>query len=204
MSRAAAKHLMELTSPFVLEHVVKKSRFIASASNVKSAADARAFIELVRQPDASHNCWASRISDSESRYSDDGEPSGTAGKPIHGAICFSDVKSVAVVVTRYFGGVKLGAGGLVRAYNTAAARCLREAPKVNKPPMVQLDVKVAWDKIGKVQAVAERLERVDSVYNDDGCTITVRVPEEDADEIETRLTNVCGGKVEIARSHGDG
>lgn len=190
---------MELTGPFVSEHVVKKSRFIASASPVSSVADARAFIEIVREADASHNCWAYRISESELRYSDGGEPSGTAGKPILGAICASGVERVAVAVTRYFGGVKLGAGGLVRAYNTAAARCLREAPKVLKLPMVQLDIKVGWQNIGRVQAIAERLERVDSVYNDDGCTITVRVLKEDAVAVETKITNACGGQVEIAR-----
>lgn len=200
MSCSVAKRLMELTGPFVWEHIVKRSRFIASASPVSSAADARVFIELVREADASHNCWGYRISSSESRYSDDGEPSGTAGKPIHGAIRASGVERVVVVVTRYFGGVKLGAGGLVRAYNTAAARCLREAPKVFKLPMVELDIKVGWENIGKVQAIAERLERIDSVYNDDGCTITVRVPEKDIVAAETRITNACGGNVTITRA----
>lgn len=203
MSRRPVKHLMEITSLHVVEYLVKKSRFIASASTVKSAADARAFIELVSQSDASHNCWAYKISDTESRYSDDGEPSGTAGKPIHGAISSSGVQNVAVVVTRYFGGVKLGAGGLVRAYNTAAAKCLRDAPKVHRPPMVQLHVTVGWGHIGKVQAIAERLERIDSIYNDDGCTVIIQVPEEDTDDVQKNITNACGGNVEFTRSAND-
>lgn len=191
---------MELTGLFVTETIVKKSRFITSARKAASAADAKAFIKLVQEADASHNCWAYRIDDDTFRYSDDGEPSGTAGKPIFTAICSSDVQCVVVVVTRYFGGTKLGAGGLIRAYNSAAAQCLREAPKVIREVTQDFDISVKWANIGAVQGIVERLERLETVFNEEGCTITVRIPGEDAETFQKRIIDVCSGAVKIRTS----
>src|SRR5215467_2005904 len=97
---------------------IKGSEFISRCARVANAAEAMAFIESVRRehPDATHNCWAYRISPNEYRFSDDGEPGGTAGQPIQQAVAAMNLEEVCVVVTRYYGGVKLGAGGLARAY----------------------------------------------------------------------------------------
>lgn len=115
--------------PLAGEDVVyetKKSRFIARVAHITNKEDARAFVELAKQnyPDARHHCWAYQIgspqSPSSAAMSDDGEPSGTAGKPILNVLQHKDIGDIMIVVTRYFGGIKLGAGGLVRAYSNAA------------------------------------------------------------------------------------
>ena len=105
---------------------IKHSRFITHAAAVETPEQALAFIARVSNRDATHNCWAYRIG-AEYRSSDDGEPSGTAGRPILAAIEGQGYDQVVAVVTRWYGGIKLGAGGLVRAYGGAAAECLRVA-----------------------------------------------------------------------------
>ncbi|HHZ07587.1 MAG TPA: YigZ family protein, partial [Rhizobiales bacterium] len=107
--------MFQLTRPATFEQAVKKSRFLATAIPVADEDEAKAAIAAHAHADASHNCWAWRIG-AAYRFSDDGEPGGTAGKPILAAIDGQSVDRVAVVVTRWFGGVLLGSGGLVRAY----------------------------------------------------------------------------------------
>jgi len=124
----AVSGLFTLAAPAGHEEIIRKSRFVARAQGVNSAADAMAFIAQVSDPAANHNCWAYRLGN-EYRFSDDGEPGGTAGRPILQAIEGQACDRVAVVVTRWFGGVKLGTGGLVRAYGGCAAQCLRMADK---------------------------------------------------------------------------
>ncbi|RVI36895.1 YigZ family protein, partial [Sinorhizobium meliloti] len=108
---------------------IKKSRFLAIAGPIEDELSAKTFIAARSDPAANHNCWAWRAGQSY-RFSDDGEPSGTAGKPILAAIDGQSLDRVAVVVTRWFGGVLLGSGGLVRAYGGTAALCLRAAEKI--------------------------------------------------------------------------
>ena len=110
------------------EEEIRKSRFLAVAAPVRSADEVAAFLAATRQLQASHNCWAWRIGQAY-RFHDDGEPGGTAGRPILQAIDGQDCDRVAVMVTRWFGGIKLGAGGLARAYGGVAAQCLRLADK---------------------------------------------------------------------------
>jgi len=118
--------LRTLTAACTVEELVKKSRFAAHAAAVASVEAAMAFIAAHSVATASHNCWAYRIGDAY-RFHDDGEPGGTAGRPILQAIDGLHMDRVVVLVTRWFGGVKLGAGGLVRAYGGVAAQCLRAA-----------------------------------------------------------------------------
>jgi putative IMPACT (imprinted ancient) family translation regulator len=119
------------TRCFVKELVVKKSRFIGCVGPAATERDAQAFISAVSEKDASHNCWAFRVGTDVSRTSDDGEPSGTAGRPILAALerAGSVGEQCVCVVVRYFGGTKLGAGGLTRAYGQAAAGALADAPR---------------------------------------------------------------------------
>ncbi|XP_073226840.1 uncharacterized protein [Cicer arietinum] len=109
------------------EKDIKKSKFIAIAGSVSDDKSAMSFLSQVRDPKATHNCWAYKVGD-QYRSNDDGEPSGTAGKPIYSAISSSGIDRVMVVVIRYFGGIKLGTGGLVRAYGGVASECLKNAP----------------------------------------------------------------------------
>ncbi|MFT4924030.1 MAG: putative YigZ family protein [Phenylobacterium sp.] len=118
-----------------IELVIKKSRFIAWAQRVASREQAMAFLQTAKDqyPDARHHCWAYQIgsptSPTTAAMSDDGEPSGTAGKPIYNVLTHKDVGDVMVIVIRYFGGIKLGAGGLVRAYSGAAEKVMSELPR---------------------------------------------------------------------------
>ncbi|KAL6955867.1 hypothetical protein U1Q18_048274 [Sarracenia purpurea var. burkii] len=109
------------------EREIKKSKFIAIAGSISDERSAQSFLSEVRDPRATHNCWAYKVGD-HYRSNDDGEPSGTAGKPIYSAIVSSGIDRVMVVVIRYFGGIKLGTGGLVRAYGGVTAECLKNAP----------------------------------------------------------------------------
>src|SRR5210317_2254673 len=118
--------MQTLASTASIETEIKRSRFIAHAARVDSLADTLEFYESVADPSATHNCWAWRL-DHQYRFNDDGEPASTAGKPILSAIEGKGLDHTMVVVTRYFGGIKLGVGGLVRAYSGSAARCIDQA-----------------------------------------------------------------------------
>src|SRR5687767_10914158 len=116
--------MFQLVQPAIAEQIIKKSRFLATAIPVASDEEAKAAIAAHADADANHNCWAWRIG-AAYRLSDDGEPSGTAGKPILAAIDGQSIDRILVIVTRWFGGILLGSGGLVRAYGGTAAMCLK-------------------------------------------------------------------------------
>lgn len=119
------------------EEDIKKSRFLALAAPIQTAQDAMLFLQKHSVPDATHNCWAYKMGE-EYRFNDDGEPGGTAGRPILQAIEGQDCDRVVVLVIRWFGGVKLGTGGLIRAYGGVAASCLRLAAKSPIVPLQTL------------------------------------------------------------------
>lgn len=114
---------------------IKKSRFLAIAAPVASEQAAKDFLQQHSDPTATHNCWAWRMGQNY-RFNDAGEPAGTAGKPMLAAIDGQKVDNVVVLVTRWFGGILLGAGGLMRAYGGTAATCLRLAEKTEIIPMI--------------------------------------------------------------------
>ena len=107
---------------------VKQSRFLANGFPISGIEEAMVLLDVARQQPATHHCWAYRVGNNY-RFSDDGEPSGTAGKPILSAIDGQQLDAVIVIVTRWYGGINLGTGGLVRAYGGAAAECLRLAER---------------------------------------------------------------------------
>jgi len=120
--------MVTLASRWQLQQEIRKSRFLAQAAPVDDDAAADTFIAEVSDRGATHNCWAWRLGN-RYRFNDDGEPGGSAGRPILAAIDGQGLDHVVVVVTRWFGGIKLGVGGLVRAYGGCAAECLRTAPR---------------------------------------------------------------------------
>jgi uncharacterized YigZ family protein len=140
-----------LSAEASLQQDIRKSRFLARAAPVGSIDAAVAFFARVREPDATHNCWAYRVGASY-RFNDDGEPGGTAGRPILQAIDGKSLDRVAVVVARWFGGIKLGAGGLVRAYGGAAAECLRLAAKSPLVERVAVIVRCDFAAAGALRA----------------------------------------------------
>ncbi|VVB08389.1 unnamed protein product [Arabis nemorensis] len=143
---AAFTTIKEIVS---VEKEIKKSKFIAIAGPISSEQSAQSFLSQVRDPRATHNCWAYKVGD-EHRSSDDGEPSGTAGKPMQSAISSSGLDRVMVVVIRYFGGIKLGTGGLVRAYGGVTSDCLKTADTILVKSKVVMGVEVTFDLLGVV------------------------------------------------------
>lgn len=129
----------------IKETVIEKSRFIASAVHVETVEQAMEFVSAKRKRyfDATHNCYAYIVGD-KAKFSDDGEPQGTAGLPILECIKNNSLDRVCVVITRYFGGIKLGAGGLVRAYGGCCAEVLRGCQRVNMTECVRFEVEVDY------------------------------------------------------------
>lgn len=154
MENGASQHPNELTQkdyPIPAESIereieIKKSRFIARVAPVCSRDEAMAVLAQARAdfPDARHHCWAYQIgrpgAATQAAMNDDGEPSGTAGKPILNVIQHKDMGDIMVVVIRYFGGIKLGAGGLVRAYAGATEAVLSEVPRKTQRPMQRMSL----------------------------------------------------------------
>lgn len=167
---------------------VRHSRFLAQAAPVDSADDAARVVGETSVVDASHNCWAWRVGD-DYRSSDDGEPAGTAGRPILAAIDGQGFDRVAVVVTRWFGGVKLGAGGLVRAYGGAAAECLRLAPR---RPLVETTLARVHLDFADVATLHQLLPvfaagKREETFDAHGAWIVLELPAERLDALKTRL-----------------
>ena len=192
--------MLTLSRRASLEEEIKKSRFIAKASPATTPEGALAFLEEAREPKATHNCWAYRVGEAY-RFSDDGEPAGTAGRPILGAIERLGLDGVMVVVTRYFGGIKLGAGGLARAYGGVAASCLRAAELREVRPEATLVLHLGFEHIGQAQALVDRhgAERIDESYTDGGAVLTVRLDAEEVDSLESALRDATAGTARVER-----
>ncbi|TBH21852.1 IMPACT family protein [Thermus thermamylovorans] len=166
-----------LAAPVVHGEIIQKSRFLAKAAPVASEEEALAFLAAQREPEATHNCYAYKIGPLY-RFSDDGEPTGTAGKPILHAIEAGGLDRVVVLVVRYFGGVKLGAGGLVRAYGGVAAGALRRAPKVPLVDLVEVRFRVPFAQVGRVRGLLRaRGLLAEETYLPEGVAFALRLPE---------------------------
>jgi uncharacterized YigZ family protein len=187
--------MQTLASRQVHETEIKQSRFVAVAEPVASPEEALARVEAIRASDATHNCWAYKIGD-QYRSSDDGEPGGTAGRPILAAIEAREIDRVVVVVTRYYGGIKLGAGGLARAYGGAAAECLRLAPKKEIRRLVILRVTAPFDTIGAIYPLLERFgaDKLDEEFGESGVTLTLELDEGAAREFAEALADATRGR----------
>jgi uncharacterized YigZ family protein len=185
---AAAAHSLE----------VKHSRFLAQAAPVTTPDAALAYLAQVMDADATHNCWAYRIG-ADYRSSDDGEPAGTAGRPILAAIDGQGFNQVMVVVTRWYGGIKLGAGGLVRAYGGAAAECLRTAPRQPLIAMAMLELHAGFDDIGAVHAALalHGAEKLAETFLADGVRLQLSVPAVRLDALKARLRDATRDRVRI-------
>ena len=140
-----------LTAAVRHEADIRKSRFLALAAPLDAPESAQVFLDAVRDPQATHNCWAWRFG-AQYRFHDDGEPGGTAGRPILQAIESQGYDRVAVLVIRWFGGIKLGTGGLARAYGGTAAECLRLADRVELRAESRVLCTCAYADMDRVQA----------------------------------------------------
>lgn len=180
----------------------KKSRFIAYVEPVESEEEAAAFIEKIKKMNwnATHNCSAAVVGKNNefSRCSDDGEPSGTAGKPMLEVLMGEQVHNVAVVVTRYFGGTLLGTGGLVRAYQRAVKEGLAKSKIVEKREGARITVNTDYNSIGKLQYIAASMDIfiIDTEYSD-LVIMDVMVPGENIKAFIDKVTEATAGKALI-------
>lgn len=168
---------LKLLAPCEFEETIRKSRFIAHAAPIEREADTLAFHERVADPRATHNCWAWRL-DGRYRFNDDGEPGGSAGRPILAQLEGRDLDGVMVVVTRHFGGIKLGVGGLVRAYGGTAAKCLDRGRTEVIVPRLTCELSMGFSDTGPVHQLLERhkVEKTGERFDDEGVVLTVSVP----------------------------
>ena len=175
---------------------VKHSRFIVHAAPVAAPEAALAFLAEVADPAATHNCWAYRIG-AQYRFSDDGEPAGTAGRPILAAIDGQGYDQVVAVVTRWYGGIKLGAGGLVRAYGGAAAECLRLAPRQALIVQGELALTYPFEVTGAVHATLGQFgaEKLAEDFLAEGVSLRLRLPADRIDALKNHLRDATRDRV---------
>jgi uncharacterized YigZ family protein len=187
-----------LDAPARHEIVVKKSRFLAQATAIESADHASAFLDSVREADATHNCWAYKVG-GVYRSSDDGEPAGTAGRPILAAIDGQHCDRVMVVVARWFGGTKLGAGGLVRAYGGAASECLRNSTRTPLVDMAQIAIVCGFEHVGAVHQLIAQFgaHKHAETFTDDGLHFEVELPRERIQTLQNALRDATRGQARI-------
>jgi uncharacterized YigZ family protein len=195
-----------LLEPHRHSTVVKNSEFLAFAAPIQSLENAQTFLAdlKTRYPDSSHICWAYKLG-VQYRFSDDGEPSGTAGAPIFRALETSGLEGVVVAVVRYYGGVNLGAGGLARAYGGAAAECLRTATKLEVHPRQSVQIAVPFELVSVLHRLLEtfKLESRQDEYTEHGLVLHGSLLESEVATFQTQLTNATRGqailRVESAR-----
>ena len=193
--------MLTLKNAASYDEVIKKSRFIAHAARVTSQAESLGFFESIADTQATHNCWAWRIN-FQVRSSDDGEPSGTAGRPILNIIERRQLEDVMIVVTRHFGGIKLGVGGLVRAYSGTAAKCLDRAGVIELFPMAEYKIKAGFEWASAVHGLLEQFSaaKLEESYGDDGLTLTIRCREADFGKLAAGLRDSSRGQISILKN----
>ncbi|WP_312815372.1 YigZ family protein [Sedimentibacter sp.] len=188
------------------EIIINKSKFIGTSAPVENEEEALGFIDSVRKEfkDASHNCYAYVIGENKNiqRYSDDKEPSGTAGMPILNVINQENLINTAVVVTRYFGGVMLGAGGLVRAYTKGAKIGLESGIIVEKNSYYDVSFNLDYTLLGKMD---NDLQKNNIIIKDKIYLETVKysllIKDDEIENIKTLLNEITNGKIDINIGH---
>jgi uncharacterized YigZ family protein len=193
----------QIKGPKRIEVKLKGSRFIASAEKVVNEDEAAAFIDSISKEfhDATHNCYAWRIGAGKRiryRYADNGEPSGTAGLPIFRVIEGRNFSNIIIVVTRYFGGIKLGTGGLIRAYSKAAMDVLKECEIEKTYPIEIAKFKTSFEFVSLVHNIISSFKAnlVDSTYSDQPI-FKIEIRASKFKEFKTKLKDATNGQVEF-------
>lgn len=173
---------------------VKQSRFLAQGFPISDIGQAMAFLDIAKQAAATHHCWAYKLG-SNYRFSDDGEPSGTAGRPILSAIDGQQLDAVMMIVTRWYGGINLGTGGLVRAYGGAATECLRLAER--KPLLIWHEAKLQCDfaLTGSIHLLLQQYhaEKLGEDFNQHGWQLHFRIPAQSLLAVTTKINDLSRG-----------
>lgn len=184
------------------EIVEKKSRFIATTYPAKTEEEALGFIESMRKRywDARHNCFAYVIGErgEMKRCSDDGEPGGTAGRPMLDVLLGEEIRNITVVVTRYFGGTLLGTGGLVRAYSSAVQSGLASSVIITRISGFKLYIGTDYTSLGKIQytLAGKDIKILDSAYTDK-VTLTALVPAGELEAVKAAVTEAANGRASL-------
>ena len=176
----------------------KRSHFISHVFLVESEAEARARIDEMKKKyyDARHNCWCFVLHDGTVRYGDDGEPQGTAGQPMLNVFQRENVENVVCIVTRYFGGILLGAGGLTRAYAKAAKDALDNAGKARMQPFSVLLLECPYPMFERIKLLIEGHEgRIESSDYGAAVTLTFLLPVQKVADFSAALTELSGGQM---------
>ncbi|WP_109401906.1 IMPACT family protein [Proteus terrae] len=183
---------------------IKKSRFITFIAHTEGIDAAKAYIQSIKEqfPDARHHCWAfvaGRPDDSQQLgFSDDGEPAGTAGKPILAPLLGSEMGEVTAVVVRYFGGIKLGTGGLVRAYGSGVQQALKLLPTKTKVPQLRFCVACEYSLVSLLEQVVEQYHgQVLSSEYTDKVTFILSLPAVHSGEVEVKLRDISRGSMQL-------
>ncbi len=191
---------------FRSEIEVKHSRFITTIEPADTTEAALDFISQLKHefPDATHNCWAYLIGPPGSTdrigLSDDGEPHGVAGKPMLTTIQHSGIGDIVVVVTRYFGGTKLGKGGMVKAYTQAVKTALEQLKTTEKIDWIELTVKAGYQLLDSIERLLPEFEVVlfEKQFAEQ-IILKLKLPEEHLQQFSTRLTDLSSGQVKIEK-----
>lgn len=183
-----------------VEETIKKSRFVTHAACVTSQAESLDFYDSVADPQATHNCWAWRIN-FQIRSSDDGEPSGTAGRPILNVIEHRHLENTMVIVTRYYGGINLGVGGLVRAYSGGTAKCLDQAGITEHFPQAEYVIRTGFEWASGVHDLLDQfaVEKLNESFTDEGLVLTVRCRLADVGKLSCGLRDASRGQTQMAK-----
>lgn len=177
---------------------IKGSRFIADVSPISSQGEMWAFLESVRDPAASHHCWAFRLGEGEQRSSDDGEPGGTAGPPILARIVGGELYNLGVIVTRHYGGTNLGTGGLIRAYGAAASAGISASTIVETVVMQSVTFRYTYDLSTAVATVlAGHGAAVTNAAYTSEVQITADVPRSSMEDFRSALIEATAGRISI-------
>ncbi|WP_460118372.1 IMPACT family protein [Pseudomonas sp. S2_C03] len=179
---------------------IRKSRFITYAAPIGSPAEAQAFIEQHSDLNATHNCWAWKVGD-QYRSTDDGEPGGTAGRPILAAIEAQDCDQVVVLVIRWYGGIPLGTGGLARAYGGGANKCLQAAPKVELISRVPVNCACGFAELTLVKLRVAELGGlvVEETFTANGVEMQLAIGEAQIDTLQKQLADLSRGRIRLQR-----
>ncbi|KFX71656.1 thymidylate synthase [Pseudomonas taeanensis MS-3] len=189
-----------LITPCDYREEIRKSRFLAQAVAVASAAEAQAAVERLSDHSASHNCWAWKVGQ-QYRFSDDGEPGGTAGRPILAAIEGQDCDQLVVVVTRWYGGIQLGTGGLARAYGGSANKCLQAAERLE---LVQRSRCACHCAFAELPLLKARLSELDALleqeaFDAEGAELQLALPEARVADLQQLLAGISRGRIVLRR-----
>ena len=190
-----------LLSPCDYREEIRKSRFLAQARAVANVAEAQAFISAVSDPGASHNCWAWKLGQ-QYRFSDDGEPGGTAGRPILAAIESQGFDQLAVVVTRWYGGIQLGTGGLARAYGGSTNKCLQQAERQELLARIACNCHCGFAELAlfksRLGEFAAELQQ--ESFDGQGAWLRLAVAQEQFAALQHMLSDISRGRSQLQRS----